>query len=290
MKIRKWAYTYPIFQIQNSNSMSYLVFDIGGTHIRCAVSKNGRDFDGAPTIVNTPATWEEAKKALESLIPKGIQFKKVCVAIAGKFDEAHTQLLSSKNLIGWEKKPLKKFIETETGADTILVNDAVAAAIGEARIGAGKGCTIVAYLTVGTGLGGARVVDGRLDDNRHGFEPGKQIIDTETGETLEDRVAGAGFIKRFGSNFVKNVPQEALDSAAHDLAVGIHNTIDYWSPDVVVLGGGMFFKPHGISLDAVKKNLTSLSLSEKVFPPILLAKFAEESGLYGALILVSNPR
>ena len=264
-----------------------LVFDIGGTHIRSATSKDGKTFDKPSVILDTPKDWEEAKKVLHDVCQKQGKAEQVCVAIAGEFDENRSQLVFSPNLLDWVEKPLKRFFEDETGASVRLVNDAVAAAIGEARQGAGKGHVIVAYLTVGTGLGGARVVNGELDENSQGFEPGQQIIDSTSGDTLEKRVAGAGFAAQFGVDFVKTAPKEAWEAAAKELAVGIHNTIDYWSPDIIVFGGSMILKPNGIPLDRVRAHLTALNKKEKI-PPIVPAALGDESGLRGALAILTQ--
>src|SRR3989344_1188904 len=251
----------------------YLVFDIGGTHIRSAVSKDGKTFDRAPVVVDTPKDWEEAKKVLSDICDKQGKPEHVCVAIAGEFDSYGSSLIFSPNLSDWVGKPLRRFFEEQTGVPVELVNDATAAAIAEATEGAGKGHTIVAYLTVGTGVGGARIVEGKVDENRQGFEPGQQIINSATGETLEQRVAGSGFIKHFGSDFKEKASKEDWEEAAREFAVGIHNTIGYWSPDIVVVGGSMVLKPKGIHLDSVIKQLSLLSSTSRKPPQVVKAKF-----------------
>lgn len=263
----------------------YLVFDIGGTHVRSAFSTDGKAFDAPPIILDTPKTWEDAQKLISELCKKHGKPKRVCVAIAGEFDSYGSSLVFSPNLPDWVGKPLRRFFEKESGAPVTLVNDSVAAALAEAREGAGKGHSIVAYLTIGTGVGGARIVNGNVDENRHGFEPGHQIIDVVTGDTLESRVAGSGFSRRFGPDFVRSAPDDAWNEAAREFAMGVHNTIELWSPDIVVVGGAMILKAKGISLESVVAHLSTLNRSSETLPSVVRAKFGDESGLRGALSL-----
>ena len=63
--------------------------------------------------------------------------------------------------------------------DGYLANDSDLDGLGEATVGAGKGFNIVAYITVSTGIGGVRIVGGKIDVSTYGFEPGHQIIDAD---------------------------------------------------------------------------------------------------------------
>lgn len=156
----------------------YLLFDIGGTNIRLAISKDGKTF-GNPKIFSTPKSFNDGmrfikKEALE--ISGGKKIKAVAGGIAGHLDKNKTKLAGSPNLPAWVGKPLKRALEDSFGAPVVLENDASVVGLGEAVFGAGKGKSIVAYITVSTGIGGARIVDGRIDKSSSGFEPWHQII------------------------------------------------------------------------------------------------------------------
>ncbi|MCC6625938.1 MAG: ROK family protein [Chloroflexi bacterium] len=71
-------------------------------------------------------------------------------------------VLSSPRLAGWEQAPLASLLEDRLGAPALVDNDARVAALGEARYGAGRGERNLAYVHLGTGLGGGLVFDGRL--------------------------------------------------------------------------------------------------------------------------------
>ena len=68
----------------------------------------------------------------------------------------------AENIKGWENLCLADRIEAETGIPVLLGNDANLMGLGETMYGAGKGATHVVFLTVGTGIGGAVVIDGKL--------------------------------------------------------------------------------------------------------------------------------
>lgn len=83
------------------------------------------------------------------------------VAVAGQVDPRTGTVVHAPNL-GWRDVPLARRIEEELGFRTVVTNDARAGAVAEWRHGAGVGATNLFFLTLGTGVGGAAVVDGRL--------------------------------------------------------------------------------------------------------------------------------
>lgn len=243
-------------------------------------------------ILDTPKNFEEGvglfkKAALELAGAETIE--KVAGGIAGPLDKEKSTLLRAPHLPGWVDRPLRQKLAEVLNAPVFLENDSALVALGEAAQGAGKSFNIVAYLTISTGVGGARIVGGEIDDNYSGFEPGHQIIDPdntlcrvcENGE-LESLVSGTAIEKRFGKK-----PYEILDSAIWDetakfLALGLHNTIVHWSPDVVVLGGSMM-KEIGIPIERVKYHLEKTLNIFPVLPKIKKAELGDLGGLYGAL-------
>ncbi|MDA1337666.1 MAG: ROK family protein [bacterium] len=264
----------------------YLLFDIGGTRFRYALSGDGKTLQESVTVP-TPKTYGEIVEALEGIQKNlaGGQLRSVGFGIAGSQDKEHTMVLSSKNLPQVQERPLKKDLERIFKAPALLVNDADAAGVGEAVRGAGKGHAIVVYLTISTGVGGARVVGGKLDDSAMGLEPGKQIIDQ--GKTLEHFVSGGDIQKRYGDP--RKIKDEKIwDELARFLALGLHNTIVHWSPDIVVLGGSMILGDPAISLDKVRGYLKEILTVFPKPPPIVKAAFGDSAGLYGALELAKQ--
>ena len=156
----------------------YFLFDIGGTKTRLAVSSDGRTFR-APQIFSTPRRFEDGLRRIRLFINglgEKTRFRSGAGGIAGPIDRARGILVNAPHLRGWVRKPLKAGLERMLRVPVSLENDAALAGLGEATAGAGRGRGIVAYVTVGTGVNGARIVDGRIDRSAAGFEIGHQFI------------------------------------------------------------------------------------------------------------------
>src|SRR3972149_3814287 len=188
----------------------FFLFDIGGTKMRLAVSENGNKLDRV-VILPTPRKFDDAmalvKKAVKELV-NGKKIKAVSGGIAGPLDENKTMILNAPNLRGWSKKPLAKELQKIFKAPIFLENDAALAGLGEAVFGVGKGKKIVAYLTISTGVGGCRIISGKIDESSQGFEPGHQIVFFENKITiLENMVSGTAIEKKYGKQ-----PYEIFDA------------------------------------------------------------------------------
>jgi glucokinase len=272
----------------------YFLFDIGGTKTRLGVSEDANTLSEY-SVVNTPSDFEAAIKLYteaSAKIASGRHIEVAAVGIAGVLNKEKKTLIKSPNLSTWENKPLGKGLEQVLGCEVVLENDAGLAGLGEVVFGAGKNYSIVTYITVGTGIGGTRIVDGQIDRRVHGFEPGHQIIDVDGSVAgipadLEGLVAGSGIKKRF-----KMPPENIKDAAAWEqitkyLAYGLHNTILHWSPEIVILGGGLI-ESNAISIDALNKHLGEITKMFPEVPRIIKSELGETSGLYGALQILRS--
>lgn len=262
----------------------YILFDIGGTKIRVASSDDGVTLS-EPITYKTPEYFKEGValliKAIETL-SKGKKIKVISGGVASAIDKKTGTLLRAPNLRGWEGNSLKDAL-SKYCQHIYIENDAALVGLGEAIRGAGRGFEIVAYVTVSTGIGGARVVNGKIDTRRVDFEPGQQIIDTENLSSLENRASGRAIEKKYRKE-PKDITDDAVwKRAADDVAVGLHNTIVLWSPDVVVLGGPMMLKKPGIDLEEVKAYLKNIMYIFPTLPELKLAELGDNGGLYGAL-------
>jgi glucokinase len=259
--------------------MNSILFDIGATKIRMAYSVDGEIFE-EPKVFETPKDYEEGLKLFietATELAKGREIKK----IAGGM---------SRSVPGWpnDYEKFKEDLGEKFGSEIFIENDAAIVGLGEANWGAGRGFKIVAYITVSTGVGGVRIVDGKIDDRSIGFEPGKQIIDVDTQKTLEDMISGKALEKRTGKH-----PKEITDFAVWDehakiLAVGLNNIIVEWSPDCVVLGGSMITGDPAIPLDKTEQYLKEILKFSPKLPAIKKAELGDFGGLYGALAYLKN--
>lgn len=278
----------------------YILFDIGGTKMRIAGSRDGATFD-TPVVLATPAgDFEEGvrlfvKTAQE--IAGGEAIENSIGGIAGVLDAGKTMLAKAPHLPGWAQRPLKERLEGELHAPVFIENDASLAALGEVAVGAGKGYDLVAYITVGTGVGGARIIRGAIDENRFGFEPGHQIIHFDEsarqewcGETgdLEGYISGTAFAKRYGKKSYEVADPDAWEEAARILAVGLNNVAVLWSPEVIVLGGSMLVGVPAIPLERVQHHLRNVLQIFPKPPEVLQAKLGDTGGLHGALAFLKT--
>ncbi|MDP3973231.1 MAG: ROK family protein [Candidatus Daviesbacteria bacterium] len=271
----------------------YLVFDIGGTNIRIGVSSDTQSLTTTKSVL-TMQNFEEGIEAIKNIaqvLSGGEQIQAVAGGIAGLLDKDKTMLIASAHISGWINKPLKNKLEEVFGVPTKLENDSLLGGLGEAVYGAGRGTNIVAYIAVGTGVGGARFVDGKIDQNSLGFEPGHQIIDLDGNECncggkghLETYVGGFYLEKKYHKRAEEITDHKVWDEAAKYLAIGLNNTIVHWSPDIVILGGSVANK---IPLDATQRYLSQFLT---IFPtkPTLVKAQLDYPGLYGALELIKS--
>ncbi len=278
--------------------MTYILFDIGGTKTRVAISSDLKTLDKVESF-KTPAAFDAGiSKIVDSItvLTEGKKLTAMAGGIRGLLEEDKSGMHNDSILSKWAGKSLVKELQKSFNVPIFLENDAAVAGLGEAVFGAGKGLEIVAYHTVSTGVGGVKIENGEIDHASAGFEPGKQILDidrTILGEdiapTLENLVSGTAVEQRFGVKPYE-IPQSDVlwDELAEYLAQGLRNTTLYWSPDVIVLGGSMIIGDPKIMVDAIRK-YTVESLDSFVSCPFITeAKLGDEAGLYGAMALLTK--
>jgi len=268
-----------------------IVSDIGGSHMRIAVSDTPDSFE-EPAVLDTPEDFDAAVAAFASAVTglaHGRPITGGMVGLAGLLSPDRTVLLRSPHLRGWEGKNVTEAFSQAVGAPIRFENDVALGALGEAKHGAGAGVSLVAYLAAGTGINGARVIDGRLDRTAFGFEIGHQLLGSDANATeWESLVSGSGVAQRYGKPSSEITDTAIWNECADYFAYGLYNTILYWSPERVVLGGSLFLKPSPIPLERIKTTLRSIAFALPELPDIRLAALGDYSGLYGALDLAQT--
>ena len=265
----------------------YILFDIGGTNMRLAFS-DGTNIIRQKTIP-TPKDFEEAIYQFE-LITKELareeKIKRLAGGIRGVLNKDKSKLVVDHILNDWVNKPFKEKLQNIYQCPVLLENDTALVGLGEATKGAGENQSIVAYVTISTGVGGARIVNKKIDQNALGFEPGHQII---VADGSLCGCGGNGHLEAYISGYAiekihQQKPQDlnnplAWDEIAKYLSIGLNNTILHWSPDIVVIGGSIGL---AIPLDYIQKHLNK---NLKIFTPptVIKAKLKDEAGLLGAL-------
>src|SRR5574341_563602 len=144
-----------------------LALDFGGTKLSAAIAgigeRNWRASERIHSPPNKNARYDFdtmlvlARRLLENHRPLGIG-----VSFGGPVDAARGRVILSHHVPGWEDTPLRDQLQNAFGAPESIDNDANVAALGEYRFGAGQGCASLLYVTVSTGVGGGRVLDGKI--------------------------------------------------------------------------------------------------------------------------------
>lgn len=267
-----------------------LVFDMGGTKMRAAISRDGMMLE-EPVVALNEQEFEKGvalARELGARVLRGEKPRLVVAGVAGILSSSGTEVYSSPHLPKWSDKPLVERLRDAFMCPIRIENDAALAGLGEATYGAGRGHAIVAYLTVSTGIGGARIVEGRIDMKSTAFEPGHQVIDMYTfdkegkGE-LEGLASGSAIERQYNI-----APKDLIDTAIIErlssvLSIGISNTILHWSPDIVVLGGSIMTGQNSVPLKDIEQHVREQLQFLPRIPAFALSKLGDFAGLHGAL-------
>lgn len=248
-----------------------------------AVSLTGDKLDEVK-MFDTNHNFSEAMAQMGSIadeLSKGEKFHAVVGGVRA-YNKILGSLFNQPNFPMWVGDPLLVTMQQMWGDSVYLINDAESVGLGEAVYGAGKGKKIVAYVTLSTGVGGAKIVDGRIESTHYGFEPGNMLIGDKTGkqEYLERLVSGSALQTKYGK-VATDIEDEAVwEEVAELVAVGLNNVCVLWSPDVIVLGGSV---PQKLNIEKVSSYLKNFLKIYPEMPEIKKAELDEKGGLYGGL-------
>ncbi len=250
--------------------MPYVIgIDLGGTAIKLG-RYDAQGACAASIVMPTPQPPQpeqvvEAMVAAIALVDPQNEAIAIGVGTPGPADVAGRVARVAINL-GWQDVPLADWLEAKTGKPTVLANDANCAGLGEAWLGAGRNLRDMILLTLGTGVGGAILLDGKLFTGRQGtggelglitLNPQGPACNSGNRGSLEQYCSVQAIRRRTGLE-----PEElgrrakAGDRAAiafwqeygRDLGAGIASLVYVLTPEAVILGGGMsasfeFFYP-----------------------------------------------
>ncbi|MDB9519787.1 ROK family protein [Roseofilum reptotaenium CS-1145] len=286
------------------NQPTVIGIDIGGTGIKLGRFRKDGSCQNTLTIATPqPATPEAVLAALLSTLaeldPEQTALA-LGVGVPGPVDESGKISRVAINLCDWQDVTLALWLEGKTGKPTVLANDANCAGLGESWIGAGRNFQDLILLTLGTGVGGAIIINGKLFTGRHGAagELGLITIDLyghpcNSGNrgSLEQQVSIPA-IRRQGhldpqelGHLAESGNRQALDfweNYGHRLGAGIANLIYILTPEAIILGGGIsqsapYFLP-----------ATLAEIEQRVLPTsreglqVLVAELGNQAGMVGA--------
>ncbi|MCU0485457.1 MAG: ROK family protein [Anaerolineales bacterium] len=236
----------------------YAGIEAGGTKFVCAVGSGPDDIRSlerfpttspGETLGRTVAFFQEQQALLGELSAIGI----------GSFgpvdlhpDSPTYGYITTTPKPGWANTDLVGVVQRALNIPVGFDTDVNAAALGEYRWGAGQGLGNILYLTIGTGVGGGALVNGRLVHGLVHPEMGHILLHHDPtrdpfpgncpfhGHCFEGMAAGPALEKRWGKR-AENLPIDhpAWDLEAHYIAQGLADLVCVYSPERIILGGGV---------------------------------------------------
>ena len=227
----------------------YLSIDIGGTHIRFATSKDGKNIDQKEKF-HTPKMYDDGIDLIEETVErmtKNHPPKFITIGVASPINYEKGVIMKPPALPNWAGHSIRKELELRLRNHVLLENDASLAGLAEAHARNVKKYPIIAYITLSTGVGGARIVNGRIDYHATPFEPGHMILDQKgrfwpgCGQRgcFESIASGTAFEITYGVKPELCGDVKIWEEHAKNVSQGLVNVITMWSPDLVVIGGSL---------------------------------------------------
>jgi glucokinase len=287
--------------------MKYAIgMDIGGTNIKAGVvSEEGE----VVKLLEAPTDKQDKGLLLKQITNIVKNFRKehaikgVGIGIAGLIDYRRGVLVVSPHL-PLKDFPLRDRLEAKLGITVIIDNDVNASGLGELYFGGARGAANFIYLTIGTGIGGAIFVDGKLYRGASGFagELGHMMIDVNgprcyciagigclealaSGSALEKIAKRAGAEVTAAAEAGDKDARKALATIGINLGVGIANIINIFDPELVLIGGKVS-KAGKLLLDPameVVKQRTLAYSSRRV--KIEISSLGDRAGVLGAAMM-----
>jgi N-acylmannosamine kinase len=275
-----------------------IAMDIGGTHSRIAL------FEGAEMVwrASAPTPGQQGPEEmvatmLELLAPVRDEAGPVGVAIAGRVEGGCVTADNSAILRDWQAFPLQQRLAEPLQRPVRVLNDARAAAWGEYRFGAGRGCDGFLFVTVSTGVGAGLVLNGRLHLARNGLdaELGETLL--ADGRTLEEQAGGAALTQWAQDHGYAGVRALADAADAGDAAAETHlrhgiREIARKLADLAVMlgiercavGGGVGLRPGYV--ERLREELHRLPALYR--HEIMRAQLGADAGLHGVAALLRD--
>jgi glucokinase len=167
------------------SEFSFIGIELSGSKLRAAtVSDEGVIGERREAQLKADGLVAQVTQLVKDLSATAGEIRSVGIAIPGLVNRQSDRVVASRDLPAIVRETLHDELMEATGLRFELENDANAAAYGEFKIGAGRGCRDLFYITIGQGIGGAIILDGKLWTGASGFagEVGHITIDTEGSE------------------------------------------------------------------------------------------------------------
>ena len=269
--------------------------EAGGTKWVCAAGTGPDDLQALVTFPTTSPD-ETLARAIDFFRDRDVAA--IGVGSFGPVDLA-TGRITTTPKPGWANTDVVATLSERLGVPVAFDTDVNAAALGEWRRGAGRGHDTVCYVTVGTGIGGGVLANGRLVHGLVHPEIGHMLIPHDRdrdpfegacpfhGDCFEGLASGTALRARWGrAGEELGGEPEVWALEAEYLALGVVNITCAVSPQCVILGGGVMKEPSLLPL--VRRRVTELLAGYVDAPELALPALGDRSGVVGALELARD--
>lgn len=279
--------------------------DLGGTSIKIGRfaldGKCIKHFSIPTPLPSTPeAVLDAMVKGISQIVSDFSKLQGIGVGTPGPVDGAGRVARLAINLDGWQDIPIAGWLQSKTGLPTILGNDANCAGVGEAWLGAGRNHQNLILLTLGTGVGGAIMINGQLFTGSQGaagelglitLNPSGPVCKSGNSGSLEQYISAQAIRRNtgiepreWGQRAAAGDPEaiEFWQKYGRYLGVGLTSLIYVLTPELIILGGGIsasskYFLP-----------AAQQEIDERVLFPsrqgikIVTAELGNQAGMLGA--------
>lgn len=285
----------------------YLACDIGGTDLKYGILDKDYNFK------YKSSTPTKAKEGGPEIIKQIINIynelngeydiKGIAISSAGVIDPETTQVLDATNAItNYIGLNVSDEINKHIKIPVTVENDVNCMTLCESKLGAGKNAKSIVGLTIGTGIGGALVINNQLFSG-NGFSAGEWGNMTIEGNIYEDIASTRALVnsaKKIDQNLdsgIKVFEQydkgnkeiiEVVNNFFNNLTIGITNIIYAFNPEVFILGGGITARGERF-LEEIKRRVKP-RISDYIYSKtkIVLAEYKNDAGTLGAFVNFEN--
>lgn len=283
--------------------------DIGGTQLRAAVFDEDCEILEVHKVANDRSLTcrENMDRILEFLKGHADRFEALGIGCPGPIDAARGNILTPPNLVGWDHFPIVDYVEERLGIRAALNNDGNVAALAEAELGSGRGCSSVVYVTISTGVGGGFIYRGEIVSgaNSNAAELWNLIVSDDKHShknanpgSLNEQCSGSGLEMWAAEHYGKPVSAKELfekfyagDPGAGQIIMhgaemmgrGLANIMCMLDPEVIVIGGSV--ARHNPKYVQMCTECAGKYLIAPEAMHVRMASFGDDAGLIGAGLL-----
>lgn len=298
--------------------------DLGGTHLRAAlVDEDGNVYARKERPTPSVASSEEILGVISGLLTEVARSSAqrplaACIATPGLINAVEGKVILAPNVPGFRNLQLAGPLAAALGMPTFIENDASAAGLGEFRFGAGRGTNHLLHATLGTGIGGGIVIDGKLYRGAKGLagEIGHVILDAAgprcncgSRGCLEAMVSGVAFAARgqrilaagtspvlreiagyreptaadlyAAAKMGDRICEAEIRHGGHLLGLALGGLVNVLNPDIVTLSGGLL-NMGDMLIAPLRESMYSIAYGPASGTLVKLTELVENAGILGA--------